>query len=447
MERPHYAHKDAMAENGSETRMKYLHLVSIFPALTETFVLREARKMQEMGCEVVIGQLRPVGSRPTAPSFEDLRPCVVQASLLSASTFLGALFFTLGKPKLTWCYIKLVLASLPDVTSLLKLAYVLVVSMQLAYRLRHSGIAHALGHHLHSEAVSAMFIAGFLGFPYSFTCHTVKIYYPRRILAEVVRGAAFIIADTFQTRGFLDEMGADPQRVHIVRNAVALSDFPMRQPGMVSDPPTILAVGRLDCKKGFHVLLSACSVMSQEGVHFRCVIVGDGDEWNNLLELKSELRLQEQVHMVGNLAFADLEQWYERATLLAVPSVVASDGSTDGLPTVVIEAFARGIPVIASSTGGIPEVVHNGLNGFVVTPGASEELADKMSKLLSNRDLRCKFAAAARRTAEREFDLDRNLRMLARLMLGQVQEQSSRSSSTAILSPTFEHTQGDVAPL
>jgi colanic acid/amylovoran biosynthesis glycosyltransferase len=297
--------------------------------------------------------------------------------------------------------------------------------MDLAYRLRHSGVAHVLGHHLHSEAVSAMFVAGFLRLPYSFTCHTVKSYYPRPILVEVVKRAAFVIADTFQVKGFLDSMGCDLRRVHIVRNAVVIGEFPMREQETVSDPPTILAVGRLDYKKGFHVLLSACSALVREGVHFHCVIVGNGDEWDSLLDLRSELKLEEQVEMVGNLGYTDLEKWYERAILLAVPSVVAPDGSTDGIPTVVVEAFARGVPVVASSTGGIPEVVHDGLNGFVVAAGSPEELADRMRELLSNSDLRHKLAAEARRNAERDFDLDRNLRVLSQLMLGKVQEEFS----------------------
>jgi colanic acid/amylovoran biosynthesis glycosyltransferase len=427
--------------------MKYLHIVSIFPALTETFVLREARKMQEMGCEVVIGQLRPVGRRPTAPGFEDLRSCVVQASFLSASTFLGALFFMLKKPKLVWTYMKFVLTSLPNLISMFKLAYVLLVSMDLAYRLRHSGIAHTRGHHLHSEAVSAMFIAGFLGLPYSFTGHTVKIYYPRRILVEVAREATFIIADTFQTRDFLSDMCGDPRRVHIIRNAVNLSEFPIREQQVPPNPPIILAVGRLDFKKGFHVLLSACAAMQRKGVYYKCVIVGDGDQRNDLLDLKRELHLEEQVDMVGNLAFADLERWYERCTILAVPSVVALDGSTDGLPTVLIEAFARGIPVVATSTGGIPEIVQDGLNGFLVTAGAPEEMAQRMSDLLSDTDLRSNFVAEARRTAERAFDLDLNLRMLVSLMLGEVQQHSSISGPVAILSRALDQSPGDTAPL
>ena len=412
--------------------MKYLQIVSIFPALTETFVLRDARKMRQIGCDVFIGQLRPTGRRPTSSEFEDLRPFVVPANLLSLSGAAAILLFTFRKPKHIWECLRLVLGCFPDVINMLKLLYILLASMALAHRLRKSGISHVRGHHLHSEAVASMFVARLLDLPYSFKCYTAKIYYPRHIVVEVIREAAFIIADTLQVREFLNDLGGDPRRMHIVRNAVDLRDFPVRKQESLSNPPIILAVGRLDYKKGFHLLLSACAILRDEGLPFRCAIIGDGDEWSRLLVQRRELGLEEQIEMLGSLGFSDVQRWYEQAALLAMPSVVAPDGSTDGLPTVVIEAFTRGVPVVGSSTAGIPEVIQHGVNGFVVPAGSPNELASRMKELLLNEALCRKFAAEARRTAERDFDLDRNLRIVARLMFGQIMEQPSIAKSIVL---------------
>lgn len=412
--------------------MKYLHIVSTFPALTETFVLREARKMRQIGGNVVIGQLRPTGRRPTSAEFEDLRPLVVPAKLLSWSGAAAILLCTCREPRHIWECLRLVFGCFPDFVNMLKLLYILLASMALAHRLRNSGTLHVRGHHLHSEAVASMFVARLLDLPYSFKCYTAKIYYPRHILVEVTRKAAFIVADTLQVRDFLQDLGADPGRVHIVRNAVDLTDFPVRKQEPPSTPPIILAVGRLDYKKGFHLLLSACAILRDEGVPFRCTIVGDGEEWSRLLVRRRELGLEARVEMMGSLGFSEVQRWYERATLLAMPSVVAPDGSTDGLPTVVIEAFARGVPVVGSSTAGIPEVVQNGRNGFVVPAGAPGELASRMKELLLNQALCRKFAIEARRTAEREFDLDRNLQVVAGLMFGQVMDQPSRAGAIVL---------------
>jgi glycosyltransferase involved in cell wall biosynthesis len=399
--------------------MKYLHIVSIFPALTETFVLREARKMRDVGCEVVIGQLRPVGQRPTSPEFEDLRPCVVQAAVPCWSTLKAVQFFARTKPKETWTFLRLTVADFPSGTGVLKLLYILLASAALAYRLRDEGISHVHAHHLHSEAVAAMMVAGFLGLPYSFKCYTVKTYYPETLLVKVTRCARFVIADTHQVQAFLVSRGADPRTTHLLRNALPLADFRFRDREPSSEPPIILAVGRLDYKKGFHVLLSACSLLREQGIRFRCVIVGDGDQREDLLHRKTSLNLDEHVDMVGEAGFSEVQQWYERATLLVMPSVVAADGSTDGLPTVIVEAFACGVPVIGTLTAGIPEVIQDGTNGWVVSAESPHELAGRMAQLLLSKDLRQRFAIAGRRTVERDHDLDRSVQKFSTLMHGQ----------------------------
>ena len=323
---------------------------------------------------------------------------------------------------------------------MLKLTYILLASMGLAYKLRSSGIVHVRGHHLHSEAVSALFVGGLLGIPYSFTCHTVKTYYPRRALRGVVRNADFILANILQVKEFLNTLGATQSQVHLVRNGVSMHQFPMRTTEPKADPPMILAVGRLDYKKGFHVLLSACAILRDEGVRFRCVIVGDGDEWNSLHALRRDLSLDGHVEIVGSLGFSEVQRWYEQATVMVVPSVVAPDGSTDGLPTVIIEAFARGVPVVGAATAGIPEVIHSGVNGFVVPSDVPRDLSDCMKQLLSNPELRREVATHARNTAEREFDLDRNAQTLADLMLGQFEKRHELTGSTVPSATALQQT-------
>lgn len=409
--------------------MKYLHVVSIFPALTETFVARELTMMHHLGCEVIIGQLRPVGHRPTASGFDSLRPFVIHARLLSASTIAGLIFFAVTRPTYLVRYVRLVLRVCPDIRSLLKLVYILLVSIDLAYRLRHVGIEHIHGHHLHSEAAGAMFIAGFLGVDYSFKVYTVKVYYPLEFIAEVIRNAKFIVADTLQVSTFLSHMGGNPNGIYVIRNAIALNESPQRREEPVMDPPVILAVGRLDHKKGFEILIDACSKLSAECVQFRCVIVGNGDEWTSLWNKKLRLGLENQVEMVGQLNFSEVVRWYEGAMVLTVPSVVSADGATDGLPTVVIEAFARGVPVVASTTAGIPEIIQHGINGFLVQPGSAQELADRIKEILSNKELRHTFVVNARRTAEQQFDLSRNARTFLTIMLSNCRKGSGRSLS------------------
>jgi glycosyltransferase involved in cell wall biosynthesis len=374
------------------------------------------RAMRQNGCDVVIGQLRPVGSRPTAAGFEELRPCVLPAWRLRRAMSIGLLHFALNDPLRMLTYLRLVVDGFPDVVSMLKLAYIVLVSVGLAYELRRSGIRHVRAHHFHSEALSAMIIAGLLDLPYSFKCYTVKLDFPQRLMLRVARTATFVTADTSQTREFLLALGVELGRIYILRNSISLIECPLRVEEPNTCPPVILAVGRLDYKKGFHVLLGACALLRNQGQRFRCVIVGDGEQRSRLLELRRELGLDDQVDMVGSMRFSEVRQWYERATIMAMPSVVAPDGQTDGLPTVVIEAMASGVPVVGSCTAGIPEAICNGVNGFVVPAGSAQDLAYCLKELLSNKGLRAKFRDEGRRTAEREFDLARNARILEGLI-------------------------------
>lgn len=411
-----------MLSDRSHSRMKYLNIVSAFPVITETFIYREIRIAQQMGCEVVIASLRGSQSTREAGDFSDLRSSLIRIKLFSIATLAGALRLVFQKPQVAWRQLRLVLSTFPDLGSLWKLAYIFLASLGLAARLRNSGISLIRANFLHSEAVASMFVSQWLEIPYNFTCHTVKTYYPDPVIREVIQSASLVLANILQVKQFLLSLGAAPLQVHLIRNGVSLQQFPMRLREPEVDLPVILAVGRFDYRKGFHVLISACGVLRDEGVRFRCVLAGDGDERSDLMERRKTLALEDRVEMPGSLGFTEVQRWYQCATLLAVPSVVSPDGSTDGLPTVIIEAFAQGVPVVGTSTAGIPEAIQNGVNGFTVAPGSARDLANRVKELLGDADLRRKFAREARQTAEREFDLDRNVKQLVELMFSGEQQ-------------------------
>jgi glycosyltransferase involved in cell wall biosynthesis len=292
--------------------------------------------------------------------------------------------------------------------------------MRLAYSLRNVQIKFVRADFLHTEALAARFIKSLLGVQYGITVYTVAVYFERTVIEEIVKNASFLIADTHQTRAFLLAMEVPPARVHLIRNGVSLDEFPLRSGQETAVVPVILAVGTLIPKKGFHVLLSACAILRERWVDFRCVIIGDGEERERLTSLKKALGLDDSVEMLGYLSLAELRDWYYRATVLAMPSVVSRIGETDGLPTVVIESLASGLPVVAADTAGIPEVIRNGVNGLLVPAEASEPLADAIQMLLERRDLREKFSYEGRGLVKREFSLDRKVEILRDLIVSQV---------------------------
>jgi colanic acid/amylovoran biosynthesis glycosyltransferase len=401
-----------------------LHLISTFPPLTETFVLREIRRLRKIGLNVIIGQLRPLHRTPPAKGFEDLSPLVNGAGWFSLEMLKSLVFFSLRKPRQLAECLRIVLHSFGQPQHFVKMLYVLLSSMRLGYSLRNVPIEFVRADFLHTQALAARFLKSLLGLPYAITAYTVVAYYKRTVLEEIVNGAAFLIADTQQAREFLLSMGVPPERVHLIRNGVSIDEFPLRYGRAVAVPPIILGVGSLIPKKGFHVLLSACAVLRERGIPFRCALIGDGYERERLGNLKKTLGLDGSIEMLGYLSLAELRDWYYRADIFVMPSVVSPSGETDGLPTVVIEALASGLPVVATDTAGIPEIIQDGVNGILAPANAPEPLADGIQMLLKRRDLREEFSSKGRRLVENEFSLDRKVEALHDLILKHIASRS-----------------------
>ena len=173
-------------------------------------------------------------------------------------------------------------------------------------------------------------------------------------------------------------------------------------------------------------MLRACAVLRNRGIQIRCVIIGDGEERERLSSLKKELGLDDCVEMLGSRSLAELKDWYYRATIFVMASVLCPTGETDGLPTVIIEAMASGLPVVGTKTAAIPEAVRDGLNGFLVPANQPEPLADRIQLLIEDDELRVRLGEAGRRIAEVEFNLKRKAEKLSLLL-----SQYSRSASLA----------------
>ena len=159
--------------------------------------------------------------------------------------------------------------------------------------------------------------------------------------------------------------------------------------------PVLLFVGRLVEKKGLRVLLQAMAepIVQLTGAHL--VIVGDGPLKQELKDYRNILNLRKKVHFVPPVVHAELASMYASADVLCVPSIVAANGDTEGMPTVILESSASGTPCVATSVGGIPDFITDGLNGLVVSPGDVASLAGAIARLLNSSTLRKRLGRAA----------------------------------------------------
>ncbi|MCW2919501.1 MAG: glycosyltransferase [Actinomycetia bacterium] len=178
-----------------------------------------------------------------------------------------------------------------------------------------------------------------------------------------------------------------PCRVKVIANCVEL---PARTADVVRQPPCGIVVANLIGYKGHADLVEALALLEAPP---RMCIVGDGPERERLATLIEARRLGHVVELTG--AVPDARE------LLAVHQFAVLPSHAEGLPNAVLEAMAAGLPVIATSVGGVPEVVIDGVTGILVPPKAPAELAAAITRIVASPPLRVKLGSAARQTAER----------------------------------------------
>ncbi|HNB53710.1 MAG TPA: glycosyltransferase family 4 protein, partial [Anaerolineales bacterium] len=228
-----------------------------------------------------------------------------------------------------------------------------------------------------------------------------------------IRDARFVVTVSDFNRAYLAEL-MEGERADIRRlyNGIDLQRFrPAKAPRAAN---LILSVGRLVEKKGFDVLIEACALLAARGVAFQCEIIGKGEHQAKLQKLIDARGLHTQVRLVGPKPQDEVRKAYQQATIFALPCIIGQDGNRDGLPTVLLEAMATGLPVVSTALTGIPEIIDDRENGLVVPPNDAESLAQALATLLENSALRERMGQAGRRKVEACFDVRKSVNTLRR---------------------------------
>jgi colanic acid/amylovoran biosynthesis glycosyltransferase len=394
--------------------MRLIYIVSKYPTLTETFVAREMEELVQMGQEIIICPLRPP-KREYHPSGMIVQGAQVLWCRFNPSGLVAAQIWLLRRRPVAWwaCW-RDVLFSNHKLSRLHHLFYILLVTTWLARSLQDSTRGHIRGHFLHSEAVSAMWLSRMLGLSYSLTAHMVEIHYPKAIIARAVNEAAFIASSSQEVLQFLRSMRS--KDLYLIRNGINLAHFVYRgSQNPAPEKTMILAIGALREYKGFDVLIQACSILRQRGISFICRIIGEGKERKALEQIVDALSLADYIQMPGAVSFSELINEFAAATILVMASKDSKLGS-DGIPTVIIESMALGIPVVATRKAGIPELVRDGETGFLAEPNDPVSLAECISALLTDETLQTKFSEAGRKVVEREYDIRVSISNLLKLI-------------------------------
>jgi colanic acid/amylovoran biosynthesis glycosyltransferase len=258
------------------------------------------------------------------------------------------------------------------------------------------------------------------GVPYSFTAHAHDLFVDQSLLRRRLAAAEFAVAISDFNRGFLAAYGGDRRTpVHVIRCGIDLSAYRFRPRAPAANGRVrALCVAGLKEYKGHRVLLEALSTSDPALARIDVDLVGDGPERRSLEERVDALGLADRVKFHGALPEPAVTRLLDRADLFVLPSVIASDGTAEGLPVVLVEALAAGVPAVATRVTGVPELIRHGQTGLLAEPGSVADLQRAIRALLADPVAARARAEAGRAFVERNHDGERSAAALARLFCG-----------------------------
>lgn len=221
------------------------------------------------------------------------------------------------------------------------------------------------------------------------------------------RGDLFLpVSQSFRHR--LIDMGCDPERVHVLHSGIRLERFRYKERARRGEEPTrVLFVGRLTEKKGVTYALEAVARVLSSGVPLSFTVVGDGELRPQLEARARALGIAGSVEWAGDRSVDSVVEYMQRSHLLIAPSVISSDGGQEGIPNVLKEAMATGMPVLATTHSGIPELVEDGVSGFLVAERDVEALTQRLLEMTEHPELWPSLGLAGRQAVEAGFDIEK----------------------------------------
>jgi glycosyltransferase involved in cell wall biosynthesis len=251
------------------------------------------------------------------------------------------------------------------------------------------------------------------GIPFSFSAHAADIYYLPDNLGQKLKEAKFVLTcvknnKDYIARTFGEELG---HKVEVVYHGVDLETFrPLHGIDKVVD---VLSIGNLIEKKGHRYLIEACGILKRRGVALRCVIIGEGPEKERLINMIKELKLENTVEVANKRPQTELPLLYAKAKIFVLPSIITENGDRDGIPNVLVEAMAMGLPIISSDLPNISELIENARDGILVRQKDSQAFANAIVDLLNDQIKRDTIGKMASEKIEREFNARQHIQKIA----------------------------------
>ncbi|MDZ4799396.1 MAG: glycosyltransferase [Bryobacteraceae bacterium] len=396
-------------------RLRIGYLISRYPAISHTFILREVLLLASCGIDVVPASInvpdRPDSGLTSEERTEAARTFYVKQA--GAGEVLSALLWWLSRAP--GDVIETLIWSLSlggtDIRKLLYQAFYFAEALLVARWLRQNRLSHLHVHFATPAASVGMLAARLAGTTFSITIHGPDEFYdaPGYSLTEKIAACTFLPCIGNYARSQMMKLSPPEHwdRFEVTPLGVDPAQFAPRPFRPAPDPFEILCVGRLVPAKGQHVLVAAVARLRAEGRKVMLRFVGDGPDRASLERQAAALGLGTSVRFEGAVTQDVIREFYRSADVFALASFA------EGIPVVLMEAMAMEVPCVTTWITGIPELIRDGVDGLLVAASDEAALAQAIARLQDDPELRRTIGAAGRQRVIDRYNLAPNVERLA----------------------------------
>ena len=400
-----------------------------YPRISETFISNEILLLEHLGFSVHIFSMRAPRENFTHQNIEQIRARVdyLPETLLVPLPrfFYHNLLLALKIPRLYLETLKTALRRFGRTHRPATFKHFLQAGYLVQRLLPGTGVCHLHAHFAHSPASVAMFSAQLSGLKFSFTAHAKDIYTSNQEqLREKLVLAKFVVTCTeYNRRHLMSLADGDSAPIHRVYHGIDTDLFSQASGTRSPAPPyQLLTVARMTPKKGLKTVFRAVKWLLENGFTVQHALVGDGEDREKILAYIKGLDLNGVISWHGTQPHQAVLGFYRRADVFVLGCEVAANGDRDGIPNVLLESMAMGVPVVATTVSAIPELVQDSDTGLLVPPGEPEKLAAAIVRILTEDDLRERIVRKARERVMQEFYNHDHIQRLAEIYRREIRE-------------------------